>query len=82
MCKIAHREHCTFWNRCFSPSLEQHNEDNNNHKIKETNFQLVENTCSQEVTAQHVKMNDQGLEQDRIYIAIDFLLDGKNHYKD
>lgn len=42
----------------------------------------MENTCSQEVTAQHVKMNDQGLEQDRIYIAIDFLLDGKKHYKD
>lgn len=36
MCKIAHREHGTFWNRCFSPSLGQYNEDNNNHKIKET----------------------------------------------
>lgn len=82
MCKIAHREHGTFWNCCFSPSLGQHNEDNNNHNIKETDFQLVENTCGQGMTAQHVEMNDQGLEQDRIYIAIDFILDVKKHHTD
>lgn len=77
MSKIAHREYGTLWNSCFSPSMGQYNKDNNNHKIKETNFQLVENDCSQGMTALHVEMNDQGLGQDWIYIAVDFILDGK-----
>lgn len=85
MCKIAHREWGTFWKRCFTPSLGQYNEENNNNnKIKKTvvaeahqTFQLVKNANSQGMTAQHMEMNDQGLEQDRIFIAVGFILDGK-----
>lgn len=42
-------------------------------------FQLMENAYSQE---QHVEMNDQSLEKDRIYIAVGFLLDSKKQQRD
>lgn len=88
-CKIAPRERGTFWKRSFAPSLGQYYEENNNNKIKETvvaevheTFQLMENAYSQGMTAQHLEMNGQGLKQDRIYIAMGFILDGKKPHRD
>lgn len=37
----------------------------------------MENANGQGMTAQHVGMNNQGLEQDRVYIAAGFVPDGK-----
>ena len=44
-------------------------------------FQLVENAYNQGMTAQHVEMNNQGLEQDRIH-AVGCILDGKKGQAD
>lgn len=83
MCKITHWEWGAFWKHYFSPKLGQYNEQNNNNEIKETvvaeahqMFQLMENTYSQGMTAQRVAVND--LEEDRVYLIVGFILDGKN----